>query len=300
MEVGYNKVPWTTRTELYDKFFINYGKIETRPVSFRQAAIDSATEISKRCKKINKIPLILYSGSIDSELIVAAFITAEVEFVVGHMKYMPYYNQHETQYVHKFCGNYKLQLQEFEVDAIKYLQTAQTMLDAAADNARQIELQFITTMTDTIKNKYYPVSNHPGVMLYRGDADLNEPSKWYWKDYEHLASFYFHCMRKQLEACPSFFHWSPEIILAFLLDPLIDDLVSNRIYGKISIRTSTLPLYLNAFPEFNFETRPKYRGFEYMSKHLINEINKKLNAKTFYDRHSGQTYEYNELVNLLI
>lgn len=299
MVVGYNGIPWTMRTSLYDKFFISYGKIESMPVSFRQASIDSVKEISQYCNSVNKTPLILYSGGIDSEFIIAAFISAGVKFSVGHVKYMPNYNAHETEYVKKFCDRYKLDLKEFEVDAVEFLQDSTTMENAVKDNARLIELQLLTAISDTIKDQYYPVSDHPGVMLYRGNFDLNRPSQWFWKDYEHLAAYYFHCMRSNIDACPSFFHWSPEIMLAFLQDPLIEDLTSNNIYGKITIRTSTLPLYRNAFPEFNFEPRPKYRGFEYMSKQLINDLNNKLNAGTFYDRHSGQVYEYTELIKLI-
>jgi hypothetical protein len=80
---------------------------------------------------------------------------------------------------------------------------------------------------------------------------------------------------------------------------MIAKLVNNDPYGKITIRTTAAPLYKKTFPEFNFEERPKYGGFEYIPKTLINNLNRELNAKTFYDRHSGQSYEYNELIRML-
>lgn len=300
MVVGYNNIPWTCRKSLYDRFYIKYNQPAEKIYTFREASIISAKEISETADKKNKKPLILYSGGIDSEFIIASFITAGVDFSVAHVRYLPNYNDHETEYVHKFCKKYNLDLKEFEVDTIRFLTDQNNFHSAVLDNSRLIELNLITAMTSEIKNNFFPISDHPGVMLFRGNKNLNEPSEWVWKDYEHLCSYYFHCMRNEIDSSPSFFHWSPEIILSFLLDPLIVRLVSNQIDGKVTIRTTAFPLYQSTFSEFNFEERPKFRGFEYISKHLINELNNSLNSKTYYDRHSGQVYNYKDLCNLLM
>ena len=299
MQVGYNNVPWTTRKSLHDKFFVSFGKVEKTPSSFREACIRSAEEISDKCSSINKTPLVMYSGGIDSEVIAASFIAAGKSFSLAHVRYSPNYNQHETEYVRRFCDRYKLDLKEFDVDPIEYFSRPDTLKNAAADNARLMEVQLITGITDSIKDQYFPISDHPGVVLYRDNPVLSETSKWYWKDYEHLSAYYFHCMRLGIDACPSFYHWSPEIMLAFLLDPIIKNLVNNEPYGKITIRTTAMALYQKTFPEFNFENRPKYRGFEFIPTSLINELNRKINAMTYYDRHSGQSYEYHELIKAL-
>lgn len=300
MVVGYNGMPWTHRTSLYDRFFINYSQPAEKIYTFNEASVIAAKEISKSAELKNKKPLILYSGGIDSEFIIASFIKAEVDFSVAHVRYLPNYNDHETDFVYKFCKRYNLDLKEFYVNADEFFRNEKNFDSAIKDNARLIELQLITEISEKIKDNFFPISDHPGVMLFRKNTNLRESSEWYWKDYEHLCSYYFHCMRNKIDSSSSFFHWSPEIILAFLVDPLIVKLVSNNIHGKITIRTSTLPLYRNTFPEFNFEDRPKFRGFEYMSKTLINNLNNRLNSKTYYDRHSGQTYSYNELCKILM
>lgn len=300
MVVGYNDTPWAYRKSLYDRFFIKYTIPAQKIYTFREAAILSAKEIYNSAKIKKKKPLILYSGGIDSEFIIASFISAGVDFAVGHVKYLPNYNDHETSYVHKFCRKYNLDLIEYNVDAIDFLTNRSNFHSAVLDNSRLIELNLITSMSLDIKNSFFPISDHPGVMLFRNNPNLRETSDWFWKDYEHLCSYYFHCMRNGIDSSPSFFHWSPEIILSFLLDPMIIKLVSNEIRGKITIRTTSLPLYQQTFPEFQFEDRPKYRGFEYISKKLINELNNKLNPNTYYDRHSGQIYNYKELCNLLM
>jgi hypothetical protein len=296
---GYNSIPWTDRKTLYDKFFITYGKINQVPSNFRESCINAAKEIEIKCKNIKKRPLIYYSGGIDSESIIAAFLIAGIDFSVAHIKYLPNYNDHEYFYVQKFIKKYSLDYKEYSVDAEKFLTSTRCFDLAVRDNARLIETHLLTSITDQIRDKYYPILDHPGTMLFRKNLNLSEPGDWHWKDFEHIMFFYNYCKNENLDACPSFYHWSPEIILAFLLDPLIKDMVSGKIYGKITNRTSTLPLYNNTFPEFNFERRNKYGGFEFISKKLINELNNKLIKKTFYDRHSGQEYAYNDLIKNL-
>jgi len=296
---GYNDIPWSNRKNLYDHFFIKYGKIKSVPKNFREACINTAKEIAERAKNLNKKPLIYYSGGIDSESIIAAFIEAGLDFSIAHIKYSPRFNQHEYFYVKKFIKKYDLNLLEFDVNPIEFLSTEKLFSKAVRDNARLIETHLLTSITEKVKNDFFPILDHPGTMLYRKNPNLNEKSEWAWKDFEHLMFFYNHCINENMEACPSFYHWSPEIMLAFLLDPITVDLVTNKTYGKITNRTSTLLMYNNAFPEYQFEERPKYGGFEYIPKTLINDLNRKLNAHTHYDRHSGQAYDYNELVKML-
>lgn len=296
---GYNEIPWADRTDLYDKFFINYGRINAIPENFREACIITANEIAECARKNNKRPLIYYSGGMDSESIIAAFLEANIDFSIAHIKYVPGYNQHEYSYVKKFIKKYDLDLLEFSVNPIEFLSEEKLFSYAIRDNARLIETHLLTSITENIKKDFFPILDHPGTMLYRKNPNLKEISEWVWKDFEHLMFYYNHCKNENMNACPSFYHWSPEIILAFLLDPVTVDLVTNKTYGKITNRTSTLSMYKNAFPEYQFEERPKYGGFEYIPKTLINDLNRKLNSKTFYDRHSGQAYEYNELIRML-
>jgi len=299
MIVGYNGVAWARRRSLYDKFFIDYGKVTKVPESFRSASIEAAKEISVFCKKIKKRPLVLYSGGIDSEFIVAAFLASGEDFSVAHIEYLPDLNAHESKYVTSFSKRYNLDLKLFQVDVAYFLKDDQTLIEAVKDNAHIIECQLLTSITPKIKDQYYPISDHPGVMLHRENTNLSSPSQWYWKDYEHLTAYYFHCLNNSIHACPSFYHWSPEIILAFLLDPTIRNLVEGKNYGKITNRTTMPSLYQETFPEYEMPSRPKFNGFEYFSKNNTREITRKLNQKTYYDRHSGQRYEYNELLKRL-
>lgn len=296
---GYNNIPWSQRKSIYDKFFIAYGTVENIPTTFREACIITAKELSEKAIILGKKPLIFYSGGLDSESIIAAFLEAHVDFSVAHIRYDPNFNIHEYNFVKKFIYKHHLDLIEYHIDPIKFLESEECFELAIRDNARLIETHLLTSITNSIKDKFFPILDHPGTMLFRKNINLHEPGDWHWKDFEHIMFYYNHCVNENMSACPSFYHWSPEIILAFLLDPIIKNLVNDRPYGKITNRTSTINLYNSAFPEYEFENRPKFGGFEYIPKTLINRLNNLLNKKTFYDRHSGQEYSYDKLLNIL-
>lgn len=299
MKIGYNGVPFSYRNELYDNFFVSYGKIESKPNSFRQACIDSAIEISNVCENLDKKPLILYSGGIDSELIIAAFLESKRDFSVAHVRYVPGFNDHETYYVEQFSKKHDLDLHFFDIDPIQYFENNNNFDQAIRDNAHLIETQMITAITPLIKDRFFPISDAPGVTMFRKEKDISRKSQWCWKDYEHLSAYFFHCLRENMNACPSFYHWSPEIILAFLLDPIVREVVNNIIEGKVTLRTSSGKIYNQAFPEYGYFSRPKFNGFENLPKDLIKRINRKLHFHTFYDRHSGQSFDYDDLIKQL-
>lgn len=296
MKIGYNGESFSYRKNLYDQFFVSYGKIDSVPVSFRQACIDSAVEISDVCQKLNKRPLVMYSGGIDSELMIAAFLESKRDFSVAHVKYTPNFNDHETRYVEQFSKKYDLDLHYFDVDPIEYFNDRNNFDQAVRDNAHLIETQLITSITPLIKDKFFPISDAPGVAMFRTEKDISKKSPWYWKDYEHLSAYFFHCLKENMSACPSFYHWSPEIILAFLLDPIVVKIVNNDIEGKITLRTTSGRIYNTAFPEYSSFVRPKYNGFENLPKDIVKKINQELHFYTFYDRHSGHAFEYNDLI----
>jgi hypothetical protein len=295
---GYNGIPGSIRQSPYDKFFIQYGKIQ-RELDFRNACIETANEISKKAENDQKKPLIFFSGGIDSEAIIYSFLLAKKDFSVIHIRYGPNFNNHEFDYVKTIVATYDIDIKIFEIDTLKYLDNPENFDLALRDNSIFLELNLLCSVTKDIRDKFFPVLDHPGTYLYREDTSVNLPGRWYYKDYEHLMFYYNHCVNESMSGCPSFYHWSPEILYGFLTDPLIKNLTDGVFPGKITNRTSTLKLYQNTFPEFNFMSRSKYTGHEFIDKEILNKFHFRLYSKLKYNRHSAQRYEYSEIVNLL-
>ena len=297
---GYNNIPWSTRTHLYDRFFSRYGKASSsyllKPTSLRDESINTAKLLSKKARDCGKIPMIFYSGGLDSELVVTAFLESGENFSVGHLKYLPGYNQYDTFWVEKFSKKHNLDLKEYTVDSLKFLTELSTFNSAVKNNARFVTTQFVAHLMDQVRDNYYPIIGNGEPYLFRENTDPNQPSRWFFKELEYMMVWYNHAIDNNIESCPGFFQWSPEITLSFLLDPIIKNLTDNKFQGKITSRTSKYHMYNNAFPEYGFEIRRKFMGNETISKSLLNHINSKLTAYTFYDKNSSCSYEYNNFL----
>lgn len=295
---GYNDVPWSSRTSPYDRFFVTYGKIKEK-LSFRESCISAADQISEKARQLNKKPLVFFSGGIDSEAIVYSFLLSKKDFSIVHLRYNRNLNDHEYHYVKKISERYNLDIIFFDIDIMDFLLKEETLKKSLRDNGRMIELHALTSITEKIKDNFFPVLDHPGTYLCREEPDMSKPGNWFYKEYEHRMFYYNYCLNENLDACPSFFLWNPEIMYSWLTDPLIQDLVNDRIPGKITCRTSTIKLYQNTFPEYFFEERTKYTGYEYVSRKILDQLNFSLYKERKYDRHSGQVYRYTEILDIL-
>lgn len=294
---GYNRQPWILRQRLYDRFYSSYGRAEfnaANPWSLRQAAIDSARKISMSAKKYGKVPMVLYSGGLDSEVVIAAFLQSGEDFTVGHLKYQPELNYHDSEWVYRFCRANNLNLKEYQVDPQEYFTRSQTFSMAVKDNIKLFEMTLVNHLMDLTCDRFFPILGNGEPYLFKVENSLD--SAWHFRELEYMMPWYIHAMNNNIQSCPGFWQYTPEIMLAFLLDPVMQDLCNNRIPGKITSRTSKYKIYCNAFPEYDFQPRRKFTGYEYISRENLNPLNQKINSKTFYDRHSYQEYEYNQLV----
>ena len=297
---GYNDVPWSRRVRLYDRFFSRYGKVSEefrqKPTTLREETINTARQIAEHCRQINKKPMIFYSGGLDSEVVIAAFLQSGENFSVGHLKYVPEYNYHDTMWVYRFCRANGLDLKEYEIDPIKFLSSDAAFQTAVDDNARLVQMQLVTYLMDTVKDEYYPILGNGEPYLFRDNPNPDEFSRWIFKELEYMMPWYNHAMNNHIHSCPGFFQWTPEVTVSFLLDSMMRGLVTNNFRGKVTSRSSKYAIYTKAFPEYELQPRKKYTGYEMLPRGLINELNKKLNYYTFYDKHSCQEYEYVSLL----
>jgi hypothetical protein len=79
-----------------------------------------------------------------------------------------------------------------------------------------------------------------------------------------------------IPALNNFYTYSPETILSFLDIPVVDDLVNNRIYGKLGWTSSKMKIYSTL--GYEFRKRPKWHGVENYI-HLWDEVRYNVSAK---------------------
>jgi hypothetical protein len=82
---------------------------------------------------------------------------------------------------------------------------------------------------------------------------------WEMLEKERIASWYRHLMHRDRTGCAGFFQFNPENMLAFLRDPALATLCTDR--GPPAESTSPVKAAIYR-RHFLLEPRPKYHGFE--------------------------------------
>jgi hypothetical protein len=100
-----------------------------------------------------------------------------------------------------------------------------------------------------------------------------------------------------IPALNNFYTYSPESMLAFLQISTVDDLINDRIPGKLGWTSSKMQIYSNL--GYEFRKRPKWNGVEnYM--HLWDAVNYNINSTGLQFTPRGYTVNAIELKQNLI
>lgn len=135
-----------------------------------------------------------------------------------------------------------------------------------ADPTYCISPQLVATMWLADQVDEYPILGSGECLLVKEYSDDYQPgispyehTEWYLWEKEKIAAWYRHFIFKERNACPGFFQYTPEIILAYLNDPFVRKLTDSQIVGKLSTASSKLAIYQQ---HFQLIDRPKYSGYE--------------------------------------
>ena len=252
------------RSSATDNFFVQYGSI-TRPHStFRNECIITAKLIYEQSKLINKPIALLYSGGLDSEVMLSAFITAKVPFEIYHLCCSRGGLTHETYYVDKFCKKYNLEYKKIDIDFLKFIETEaiDLSLEVKSNNIRLASSLYLMKI---LGDKYYTIIGNGEPLLTKNYTETNsdnfKPDEFIFIEPEIMFTWYNYPHLHNLDAVPGFFQFTPEQMLSYFTDPMIE-LINDGYWKEPNNRLIKYYLYKNAFHEFNFEKRIKFNGYE--------------------------------------
>lgn len=268
-----------------DEFVAKYGRAKDNYGTWREANKAAALLILKNCRDMQLTPLICYSGGLDSEIVLVAFLEARKEFdpefpiELATLDLEGELNRHDTDFVDRFKNRLTtlghspigLQFHRRKLDAIKFWNSPEFL---ALAKETQIVSPIVICQAWLCgemlhKNSRYlpvigqgeihlvkdtPKDYHPGLSPYT-------PSTWRIAETENLCGLYRFFIGRQAPAVPGFFQFLPEQFETQLrTNPMIHELVSNTRIGKLGTRSSKREIILFDYPEL--EARPKYHGFE--------------------------------------
>lgn len=246
-------------------FIAKYGRSERSLSSWREANIQACVDIHRKCRG----PIwVLFSGGVDSEICVRSFLEARVPIKIATLKFQNGLNEHDISYVKRFENKFGVESVYFELDLEKFwtspefyrlvdhIQCVSPILACHLWLADQLDGTPIIGQGEPHLKKEVPEDYVPGESPYM-------PSPWMLVESERLCSLYKHFIFQNRAAVPGFYQYLPEQFYSYLkFNPFLEDLVNNRVVGKLGTRTSKNKIAYQFYPEI--QPREKQTGFEFI------------------------------------
>lgn len=283
------------RTSSNEPFTAQYGRISRQVQSWRDANLLAAKEIYER--KSGDLVLLL-SGGMDSEICLKSFTDQDLPIKALTLRFTDIEPTQELKHVERIVNRYKIKHEYVETKFFDLIESSafekigddlkcvSPVIIAQLWLASQANGTAIIAQGEVHLKKDVPDDYIPGSSPY-------EPSLWRLVESERLCSIYKYFIQKKRPGIPGFFQYLPEQTHCFLKkNTILNDLISNRIIGKLGTRSSKNAMSLQFYPEL--EERIKLHGWE-----SVQEIHDRLRHQLGSRYHGHDGYYYKEVSDLL-
>ncbi len=284
---GFNNQAFAIRKSPQDRFFAAYGTCSRSNQDFRSECLLAAQEIYQ----LNKKPLYLcFSGGADSEIMCESFRQAKVPFKVVIARFNENLNNHDYKWALKYCDQHSIQPVFYDLDVYQFFETEEhrELLRYTGCGYPMLSTQMKLMQFVTGELAGVPVLGSSECWIKKLDRG------WFMIEEEPIQSLHRFLKFNHLEGIPGFFQWSPELMLSYLLDPLLVNMANNQMPAVESSYDIKIDIYRNYFP---IEARSKYTGYEQFED-LIIQKRAEL-AKVYIGPKVDAITEYHSLVNSL-
>jgi len=277
-------------------FFIDSGtgkdfKVELKPIlrpnkSYCEELILNAKEIWEQ----KDGPLyVLYSGGIDSELILKVFLSLNMSPIPVIISLQPNLNNHDIKYAFDFCKKNSLTPLVVDINIVDFEKSNEFIdISILANTTNHYDIpamKVALSLDGTVLCGY----EEPTLSLIN--------NTWYYVEKETWAGWRKLYRSGKLTGTSAFHSWSAETLLSFMIDPDIIKLVENKIPDRLSSLASRHAVYGKLF---HMDPRPKFTGWEYV--HISKEFDSMKQIASFMktDKKCGEyKIEYNSLIEML-
>ncbi len=203
-----------------------YQKVQREVGNFQEECVRTAVTISAEAASQGRIPVVLLSGGLDSEVVVKAFQETGLPFRLMTFRYPNALNSHELRYVNAFLNVNKLSAvhEWVDIDVIPWAAKESTQELFTSSYCSFFEMvPHMHTMLHAVANGGYPVLGNGEALL------LKMPDKsWHYVEYEYDFAWYRFQAHHGISGSMGFFQHTPEIQWAMLQEPRYQELLNGR------------------------------------------------------------------------
>ena len=272
------------------KFKTNFGTFNCLPMSFKEELkLAAATSIDYYP---NLKPSILFSGGVDSEIMLRSYLDIGVKPDVYIFRYENDYNICDVSYAVTICSMLDLKYNLIDFNLQKFYENDAENISELAQIDRPNALPYckFLEMIDGL-----PIMGASDLTLVRTTDDYSIPGVWNIRCWEHDIGWSKYLRAINKPGIAEWFKWSPGLVQSFLQLNWCKQLVTDQYKGKLGTNSTKIIGYREAYPDLI--TRKKQTGFENITV-LSNEfetfLKKKYNTlpyRQFTDKPITDFYE---------
>lgn len=252
-------------------FKTQYTKVTTPIGTFKEELLKAAKSTMDHYPGLR--PSIFFSGGVDSELILRAYLEIGSKPEVYIIRYENDLNIYDVSYAITICTilNVEYNLIDFNLQKFYENDAEKISVDAQIDRPRMLPHVKFTDCADGLI-----IVGHSDVRWYRPHDDYTKKAIWLAQDFEHDIGCDKYNILHNRSAIYQWWKWTPGLVIAYTQLDWFKKLVNDEYIGKLGINSTKIIGFREVYPDII--QRVKQTGFEKIDT-LIDEFENFLNTK---------------------
>jgi hypothetical protein len=218
-------------------------------------------------------PSIFFSGGVDSELILRAYLEIGANPKVYIVRYENDLNIYDVSYAITICTilNVDYNLIDFNLQKFYENDAEKISEDSQIDRPRMLPHVKFTDCADGLI-----IVGHSDVRWYRPHDDYTKKAIWMAQDFEHDIGCDKYNILHNRPAIYQWWKWTPGLVISYTQLDWFKKLINDEYIGKLGINSTKIIGFREVYPDMI--QRVKQTGFEKIDT-LIDEVESFLNKK---------------------
>ena len=218
-------------------------------------------------------PCVMFSGGVDSEVVIRSFLSIGVKPKVYIFRYENDYNIYDVSYAITICSMLDLPYNLIDFNLQKFYENDAEQVSELAQIDRPNALPQMKFMEQVDGLPIYGTSD---ISVFGTDDDYSFKGDWVVKCWEHDIGGNKYAKKIKRPAVIEWFKWTPGIVLAITKTYWFKRLINDHYKGKLGTNSTKIIGYRESFPELI--DRKKQTGFERLEP-LVLELEQHLTNK---------------------
>ncbi len=249
----------------------SYSKFKGVVSSFSDELLKTASSTLDYYPNIR--PSILFSGGVDSEIVLRSYLKIGANPKVYIIRYENDYNIYDVSYAITICSLLNVEYTIIDFNLKKFYENDAEKISELAQVCRPRALPQCKFM-DLVDG--LPILGSSDLTGVRTNDDYSKKGTWLIRCWEHDIGWSKYLRETNRLGIAEWFKWSPGLVISFTQMQWFDKITNDEYYGKLGFNSTKIIGYRETYPDLI--ERRKQTGFEKVDL-LINEFELFLKTK---------------------